>query len=146
MKQTTFNELAKKTISNGALQGTVIYDDINGMDYIIISSFDDSQIMGLLPTSHGMCLTTQPYDNLADFIVDEILAQDDEYFPTRDELSKIHLYAPLVSNVTLHYHTPDDLSCEISDGTFAVTMNDLETFEKLENKYNQQQRPKGDEQ
>ena len=144
MKQTTFNELAKKTISNGALQGTVIYDDINGMDYIIISSFDDSQIMGLLPTSHGMCQTTQPYDNLADFIVDEILAQDDEYFPTRDELSKIHLYAPLVSNVTLQYHTPDDLRCEISDGTFVTTMQDSGAFEEL---YNQQQRhKKGDEQ
>lgn len=146
MKQTTFNELAKKTISNGALHGTAIYDDIDGMEYLIISSFDDSQIMGLLITSNGAGVSTKSYDNLADFIVDEILAQDDEYFPTRDELSKIHLYPPAVSRPTLRFHMPDDLSCEISDGTFIVTMNDLETFEKLENKYNQQQRPKGDEQ
>ncbi|QHJ77317.1 MAG: hypothetical protein [Bacteriophage sp.] len=122
MKLTTFDELAQKKISNGALQGTVIYDDMDGMEYIIISSFDDSQIMGLLLTSNGMWQTTQPYDNLADFIVDEILAQDDEYFPTKDELSKIHLYAPLVANATLNCHMPDDLSCEISDGTFVVTM------------------------
>lgn len=143
MKETTFNELAKKTISNGALHGTAIYDDIDGMEYLIISSFDDSQIMGLLITSNGAGVSTKPYDNLADFIVDEILAQDDEYFPTRDELSKIHLYPPAVSRPTLRFHTPDDLNCEISDGTFVVTMQDSEAFEEL---YNRQQHKKGDEQ
>ena len=143
MKETTFNELAKKTISNGALQGTAIYDDIDGMEYIIISSFDDSQIMGLLLTSNGTWLTTKPYDNLADFIVDEILAQDDEYFPTRDELSKIHLYAPDVANAALSYYMPDDSSCEISNGSFVVTIKDLKTFEELEKNITSERKIKG---
>ena len=128
MELTTFIELAKRTISNRALQGAVIYDDINGMEYILISSFDDSQIIGL---TTGIRQTTPPYDNLADFIISEILVQNDDYFPTRDELSKIHLYAPQVAKVTLKSHFPDDWGCEISDGNFILTIKDLATFEEL---------------
>ena len=103
----TFKELKNNTISNNDLKGMLVSNDADETDWIIITSFGDEKIRGIQLTSQPeIWQTTQAYQNLNDFIIQEILghALDEGYSPNLDELAEIHLYSYEIAHPELTFN------------------------------------------
>lgn len=134
MDLTTFKELENNTISNNDLKGMLVADDNDEIDWIIITSFGDDKIRGIQLTSQPeIWQTTQAYQNLSDFIIQEILghALDEGYTPTQAELSEICLYSRMIARPRIDYDLAEScpqefgnarLESEIRGGLFVHTL------------------------
>lgn len=101
----TYNSLKK--IDNAKLQGALVYSEDMSYPYLIVNTYDE-KIQGLVLSStrkamigafnsnsdpvlliaDRLCPLTEPYDNLADFIKEEIIMFTDV---TEDDLAEVHL-------------------------------------------------------